>query len=63
MEQHCIMWRGVTITINFTPDWLGVADHLEIISDGRVPLLVTETGYRSIFLHQGAVARNGGAVA
>lgn len=24
---------------------------------------VTETGYRSIFLHQGAVARRGGAVA
>lgn len=63
MEQHCITWRGVAITITFTPNWLGVADHLEIISDRRAPLPVTETGYRSIFLHQGAVARNGGPVA
>lgn len=63
MEKHTIVWRGIVLTITFTPDWLTVADHLEIATEGRVPLPVTETGYRSIFLHQGAVALKGGAVA
>lgn len=62
-EQHKITWRGIALTISFTPDWLKVADHLEIETDGRVPLPVTETGYRSIFLHRQAVARHGGPVA
>jgi hypothetical protein len=61
-QQHTITWRGIALTITFTPDWLKVADHLEIETEGRVPLPVTETGYRSIFLHQGAVARHGGPV-
>lgn len=63
MEQYQIVWRGIALTIKFTPDWLSVADHLEISTEGRVPLPVTETGYRSIFLYQGVVARKGGAVA
>lgn len=45
-------WRGIALTITFTADWLSVADHLEIMSDGRVPLPVCETGCRSIFLHR-----------
>lgn len=61
-ERHRIHWRGIALVVTFTPDWLDVADHLEIESEGRVPLPVTETGYRSIFLHRAAVARNGGAV-
>lgn len=63
MERLCITWRGIALIITFTADWLGVADHLEIETEGRVPLPVTGTGYRSIFLYQGAVARNGGPVA
>lgn len=63
MEQHNITWRGIALEITFTPDWLSVADHLEIRTQGQVPLPVTETAYRSIFLHQGAVARRGGALA
>ena len=63
MEQHKITWRGIALTITFKPDWLNVADHLEIVTEGRVPLPVTETGYRSHFMNMGAVAHHGGAVA
>jgi hypothetical protein len=63
MEQHNITWRGIALTITFTPDWLSVADHLEIETEGRIPLPVTETGYRSHFVATGAVEAHGGPVA
>ena len=62
MEQHKITWRGIAITITFKPDWLNVADHLEIRTEGRVPLPVTETGYRSHFMPVGSVLAHGGAI-
>lgn len=62
-EQHIITWRGIALTITFTPDWLSVADHLEIETEGRVPLPVTETGYRSHFIQTGSIAAYGGPVA
>jgi len=62
-EQHKITWRGIALTITFTPEWLGLDDHIEIQTEGRVPLPVTETGYRSNFTPSGTVASCGGAVA
>ena len=62
-EQHKITWRGIALTITFTPDWLNVADHLEIETEARVPLPVTETGYRSHFMPVGSIAAYGGPVA
>ena len=47
-------WRGIDLTIRHCPAWLhihcGPVHHLEIASDGRVPLPITRTGYRSHFL-------------
>jgi hypothetical protein len=63
MEQHKITWRGIALTITFKPDWLNVADHLEIATEGRVPLPVTETGYRSHFMAVGSIAAYGGPAA
>ncbi len=63
MDQHSITWRGIAITITFTPDKFGITEHIELRSDNRVPLPVTETGYRSCFLEPGSVARYGGPVA
>lgn len=63
MEQHKITWRGIALNITFKPDWLNVADHIELETDGRVPLPVTETGYRSHFMPVGRVMAYGGAVA
>lgn len=51
-----ISWRGIGIRVDFHPcRWSGACDHVELHSDGRVPLPVTETGYRSHFLPTGIV--------
>ena len=63
MEQHTIVWRGVQIDITFTPEAFGMVDHIELRTEGKTPLPVTETGYRSHFTHKGTVAEHGGAVA
>lgn len=63
MEQHNITWRGIGLEVTFTPEKFGLVDHIEIMSEGRAPLPVTETGYRSHFIPAGTVAIHGGAVA
>lgn len=63
MEQHTIVWRGVQIEITFTPEAFGMVDHIELRTEGKAPLPVTETGYRSHFTHKGTVTEYGGAVA
>lgn len=63
MEKHTITWRGIALEITFKPEKFGLVDHIEIMSDGRAPLPVTETGYRSHFTPAGTVADHGGAVA
>ncbi len=62
MEQHTIVWRGTQIEITFTPEAFGMVDHIELRTEGKAPLPVTETGYRSHFMHKGTVAEFGGAV-
>lgn len=63
METHRITWRGIDIEITFTPQRFGMADHIELHSEGKAALPVTETGYRSHFVPVGTVAEYGGAVA
>jgi len=63
MEQHSIVWRGIEIAITFTPEKFGMADHIELMTEDRAALPVTETSYRSHFLPVGTVAAHGGAVA
>lgn len=40
-----------------------MVDHIELRTENKVPLPVTETGYRSHFMNKGAVGHHGGAVA
>lgn len=64
-------WRGITLEITYEPNWLNIGDrcpelghaHLEVRSrpDG-VRLPITETGYRSHFLHAEEVDQAGGPV-
>lgn len=63
MEKHTIVWRAVHIEITYTPDKFGVVDHIELRTEDRAPLPVTETGYRSHFIGKGTVAHHGGAIA
>lgn len=66
-------WQGITLEVTYEPDWLNMGDrdpnlghaHLEIraIKPERAPLPITETGYRSHFLHPGEIDLLGGPVA
>lgn len=68
-----IEWQGITIEIVYEPNWLNLsredsdltAAHLDIrsIAPERAPLPITETGYRSHFLHPNEIAELGGPVA
>jgi hypothetical protein len=63
MEQHKIKWRGISLAITYTPEKFGMVDHIELHTDNKVALPVTETGYRSHFIACGTVAGHGGAIA
>ncbi|WP_299792319.1 hypothetical protein [uncultured Marivita sp.] len=63
MAQHTTVWRGIQIEITFAPEAFGMVDHIELRTESRAPLPVTETGYRSHFTHKGTVTGYGGAVA
>ncbi|SDO98301.1 hypothetical protein SAMN05216196_11513 [Lutimaribacter pacificus] len=62
-----IEWQGIGIEIRWAPNWTNSSKypvaHLELISDGRVKLPVTETGYRSHFTSREAVEDHGDPVA
>lgn len=57
-------WEGVTIFLKWEPDaHPGIISHLEIQSENRVRIPMTETGYRSHFCHKAEVEKLGGPVA
>lgn len=60
-RQHCrITWRGIGIEVSFSPSDIMAHAHLELHTDNRAQLPVTETGYRSHFLPRGVVEAAGG---
>ena len=54
-EIHQAAWRGIALEIRHCPSWYRggsiASQHIEIISENRQPLPITETGYRSLFLN------------
>lgn len=50
MTEVRVVWQGIGLTVRCTPQRFTDHDHIEIESDGRVPLPITATGYRSHFL-------------
>ena len=61
MEKHTITWRGIQIEVTFTPEKFGMIEHIELNSENRLALPVTETGYRSHFIPIGTVEQECGA--
>ncbi|MGJ8530182.1 hypothetical protein [Maritalea sp.] len=49
-ESFNAVWCGIELTIRHAKDWSAGYDHIEVISADRVPLSITETGYRSLFI-------------
>ena len=58
-----IEWRGISIEISHVSRWCAVTgiDHIEVSSAGRVPLPITGTGYRSLFIYPEHFAAYGSA--
>ncbi len=63
-------WRGVTVSVSYEPNWLNMRatrwdmarSHLEVraVAPEGARLPITETGYRSYFLHPDDVTEAGG---
>jgi hypothetical protein len=51
-----LTWEGMTMTITYTPKRFADFDHIEVLTQNRQPIPITETGYRSHFLHHEALA-------
>jgi len=68
-EEHKLNWQGIAFTVRYCANWHSDHDadfqiaHLEIISEGSAPLPVTETGYKSQFLHPDHIVAKGSATA
>ena len=65
-ETYQISWQGIALLVRWAPKWTtGIYEiaHLEIKSRNRQPLPITETGYRSHFIHREHVEGTGGPVA
>lgn len=56
-----IAWQGIGVRIRHCANWCAVTEmsHLEIISDDRVPLPITKTGYKSHFILPERIAEIG----
>ena len=57
------IWRGITLEIRHCPMWSKIAeiDHIEVVSEDRQVLPITETGYRSLFIKPEYIERHGDA--
>jgi len=58
-----LIWNGIKIMVTHTPNHFGETDHIELHSENRVPLPVTETGYRSHFCHESHIEPHGSVLA
>jgi hypothetical protein len=64
-------WRGIAVTVEFCPDFsTAYRDaqgqtlcHLQVMSASRVPLPISETGYRSAFIAEAVIEAWGGPAA
>jgi len=59
--QSRVTWRGIDVEIRHCRAWCTLTgiSHVEVMSTGRVPLPITETGYRSQFTAPENVAQYG----
>ena len=60
-EDFNAAWRGIELTIRHCANWCTMVgmDHIEVISAERLPLPITETGYKSHFVPPEQIAEIG----
>jgi hypothetical protein len=57
-------WQGIGIEVRYTPNRFEIGcDHIELHADDKKRIPVTETGYRSHFIHRSAIEPFGSAEA
>ena len=61
--RHILLWQDIRIIIVHKPEFFTGTDHLEITSEGSVPLPITETGYRSHFMPSDTLENHSDALA
>lgn len=55
-----IEWQGIGIELRYVQNCYGSeSDHIELRVDGKQRLPITNTGYRSHFIHNDAIAQFG----
>jgi len=54
-------WRGIGLEIRHCANWCAMVgmDHIELVSIERVPLPITQTGYKSHFISPERIAEIG----
>ena len=70
IERHHLCWHGIHITIEYEPDWSTVMvdhygssrAHIAVMSQDKVQLPITDTGYRSEFQFSKDIEEAGGVV-
>lgn len=72
IEVHTLLWQGVDLEITYEASWLGIdparefaTAHITVTAKRpeRAKLPITETGFRSHFIHADDVADGSGPVA
>ena len=72
IEVHALHWQGVDLEISYEASWRGMdparefaTPHLTVTANRpeRARLPISETGFRSHFVHADEVAEGGGPVA
>jgi len=72
IQIETLQWEGITIEVSYEAEWLGfrrgsdmAVAHLQVRSvvPERAPLPITETGYRSHFVHPDEMDRLDGPLA
>ena len=61
--RHILLWQDIRIMFVHKSEYFAGTDHLEITSEGSVPLPITETGYRSHFMPSGTLVNQSEALA
>jgi len=60
VESYTLIWSDIAILITWEPychgDYLA---HLEITSENRLPLPITNTGYKSYFIQREEIENHG----
>lgn len=69
-SSHIITWQAIELEIRYNPSYCTMLEgdqamaHIEVLSlkPERKPLPITETGYKSHFIHRITVDSYGGAI-